>query len=101
MRRLDDDNELLSDVSEDTRQELRDFWDGMNTPRNQMVETDEYKSLLKKVCKAMNDLNCVLPESMDELFEAYIEAEHNLSKWCEKDAFAKGIAIGKKLAAAQ
>ena len=99
--RLEDDNELLTDVNEDTGQELRDFWDGTNTPRNQMVESDEYKFLLKKVCKAMNELNCVSPESMDELFEAYIEAEHNLSKWCEKDAFAKGIAIGKKLRVAQ
>jgi len=38
---------------------------------------------------------------MDGLFEAYIEAEHNLSKWCEREAFLQGLSIGKKLAATQ
>lgn len=96
-----DEDLFCKDEDEDTGQIIRNIWDGQNCPRSQMIEQDEYRILMKRVCKAMNSLNCVLPESMDELFEKYIEAEHDLLKWCEKDAFAKGISIGKKLAATQ
>ena len=100
--KLEDDEELFcKEEDEDTGQIIKNIRDGQNCPRSRMVEQDEYRTLLKRVCKAINNLNCVLPESMDKLFEKYIEAEHDLSKWCEKDAFAKGIAIGKKLVATQ
>ena len=96
-----DEDLFCKDEDEDTGQIIKNIWDGQNCPRSQMIEQDEYRILMKRVCKAMNSLNCVLPESMDELFEKYIEAEHDWSKGCEKDAFAKGISIGKKLAATQ
>lgn len=98
--RLKDDAELLAD-EEDTKQEIANLWDGKQNLRSQMVEHNEYKVLLQKACRAINKLNCVLPESMDGLFEAYIEAEHNLSRWCERESFWQGLSIGKKLVATQ
>ena len=56
-----DEDLFCKDEDEDTGQIIKNIWEGQNCPRSQMIEQDEYRILMKRVCKAMSSLNCVLP----------------------------------------
>ena len=79
---------------------IKELWEGKSY-RGQMVEMDEHKRLLQKVCNELNELSNVLPDELDELLENYSAAENDYARWCEREAFRLGVEVGKRLAATQ
>ena len=63
--------------------------------RPQKIQTDEYKQVLDRVCKAEDALLNTYPECKDLLLK-YQEAESNLVHMDTRQMFVTGVRLGGK-----
>lgn len=71
------------------------LWEGENDhPMAQIKKSADYGELARRYAAALDELASVLPpEVRDKVWRA-IEAQEELSAYCEKEAFMRGVQLG-------
>lgn len=75
---------------------IGDIWDGKYSPQK-IKPGEEYDKRRKRVNKAVQELLCVLPSSMESVLDELLEASSMLFSFEKKIAFQNGVDFGKRM----
>ncbi len=73
----------------------KQLWEGENDhPMAQIKKSADYGELAQRFAAALDELASVLPPEVGDKVWRAIEAQEELSAYCEKEAFMRGVQLG-------
>ena len=79
------------------REIWKQLWEGENDhPMAQIKKSADYGELAQRFAAALDELASVLPPEVGDKVWRAIEAQEELSANCEKEAFMRGVQLGRK-----
>ena len=77
------------------REIWKQLWEGENDhPMAQIKKSADYGELAQRFAAAHDELASVLPPEVGDKVWRAIEAQEELSAYCEKEAFMRGVQLG-------
>ena len=72
------------------------IWDGDFTPQK-VAPSEEYDNKRRRMNRTLQDMLCILPSSIHEQFDAFLEASSELFNFEKKAAFQSGVDFGRQM----
>lgn len=77
---------------------LEELWFGNITPNaRNFASGSEYGELCKLLCRNEKELNAMLDEKANDVFQKYQDAESEMGQISECEAFISGFQLGAKI----
>ena len=72
------------------------IWDSTFTPQK-FAPSEEYDNKRRQINRTLQEMLCILPTSMHDQFDAFLEASSELFNFEKKSAFQNGVNFGRQM----